>query len=313
PTVMIGGTLPLLNAGHRVGKGDTIVLESCEYYNSFHSFFPTVAVILNVDTDHLDFFKSFANIKASFGKFASLVPEDGYVVVNYDDSNAMDVVSWRQKRVITFGLGEGADVRGVNIVVKGIMSEFDILYKGELFTHVRLSLVGQHNIYNALAASSAAIALGIPAEFISEGLSLFRGAKRRFEFKGRVNGADVFDDYAHHPSELHALLDAACSLDYKRVIVAFQPHTYSRTQAHFDSFVSELKRADVAFLAEIYAAREQNTIGISSKQLADAVPGAEYYSDFAELEARLRGFAREGDIIVTVGAGDIYKVGEAIV
>ncbi|MBR2832093.1 MAG: UDP-N-acetylmuramate--L-alanine ligase [Oscillospiraceae bacterium] len=312
PTVMIGGTLPLLGAGHRVGKGDTIVLESCEYYNSFHSFFPTIAVILNVDADHLDFFGDIENVKRSFRTFAELVPEDGWVIYNHDDKNTVDAMRGIERRILTFGLEEGADVRAERVTLEGKHLRFDVTFRGEQFLHLELQLPGRHNVYNAVAAVSAAIAMGIPADAVEKGLKNFRGAGRRFEFKGCLNGAEIYDDYAHHPGELRALLDAALNMGYKRVITAFQPHTYSRTKTHFDEFVNQLRRADKVLLAEIYAAREKNTEGISSRSLAEAIPGAEYFPTFEEMEARLRELASEGDIILTVGAGDIYKVGEAV-
>ena len=312
PTVMIGGTLPLLGAGHRVGKGDTIVLESCEYYNSFHSFFPTIAVILNVDADHLDFFGDIENVKRSFRTFAELGPEDGWVIYNHDDKNTVDAMRGIERRILTFGLEEGADVRAERVTLEGKHLRFDVTFRGEQFLHLELQLPGRHNVYNAVAAVSAAIAMGIPADAVEKGLKNFRGAGRRFEFKGCLNGAEIYDDYAHHPGELRALLDAALNMGYKRVITAFQPHTYSRTKTHFDEFVNQLRRADKVLLAEIYAAREKNTEGISSRSLAEAIPGAEYFPTFEEMEARLRELASEGDIILTVGAGDIYKVGEAV-
>jgi UDP-N-acetylmuramate--alanine ligase len=313
PTVMIGGTLPLLKSGHRVGRGGTIVLESCEYYNSFHSFFPTVAVILDVDEDHLDFFSGLDEIKQSFRKFACLVPEDGWVIVNADDENSMEAVKGIDRRVMTFGTSPECSVYAANIEYGSHITTFDIIYKGKVFTKAALHVPGKHNVLNALAAASAAIVLGIPAEAVSEGLESFSGAGRRFEFKGRCNGADVYDDYAHHPGELHALLDAVSSLGYERVVLAFQPHTYTRTKALFDDFVRELSRADALFLAEIYAAREQNTIGISSADLADKIPGAVFCPTFKDLEDKLRDFVQPGDIVLTVGAGNIFRVGENIV
>ena len=312
PTVMIGGTLPLLQAGHRIGSGDTIILESCEYYNSFLSFFPTVAVILNVEADHLDFFKDLDDVMASFRRFALLVPPEGCVVANADDANTMSVVAGIERRVITFGLHENADVYARNIKLSGAQTEFDIMCKGKVFTRVSLRVPGLHNVKNALAAAAATIFLGASATDVKYGLAAFTGAGRRFEFKCKFNGADVYDDYAHHPGELRALLDAVEPLGYKRVIVAFQPHTYSRTKALFDDFVTQLRRPDLTLLAEIYAAREQNTIGISSADLAKEIDGAEYFPDFAGLEAYLRENAQPGDIILTVGAGDIYRVGEAL-
>jgi UDP-N-acetylmuramate--alanine ligase len=312
PTVMIGGTLPKLNSGYHVGSGNVIVLESCEYYNSFLSFFPTVAVILNVDTDHLDFFKDLDDIKKSFRRFASLVPENGYIVCNADDANTMDTLKPLGRLLFTFGFGEDARVRAVNITLDSSGSSFDVLYDGNSFCHLDLTVPGAHNIKNALAAAAAAITLGIPSEAVTDGLLDFTGAGRRFELKGSINGAKVYDDYSHHPTELHALLDAAGTLGYRRVILAFQPHTYSRTKALYNDFVAELKRPDLVFLAEIYAAREKNTVGISSEALAEAVPGAVYCPTFDDMERRLRAVARDGDIILTVGAGDIYKVGERL-
>ena len=314
PTVMIGGTLPLLKAGHRIGGGDTIVMESCEYYNSFLSFSPTVALILNIEADHLDFFKDIEDIKKSFRKFASLVPEKtGTVIANGDDKNTTDALAGLDRKIITFGLAKTNDVYADNIEFIGSTSEFDVVYNGEKFVHLKLNIPGIHNVKNAVAATTAAIILGVEPENIAEALAKFSGAGRRFEYKGEVNGAMVYDDYAHHPGELKALLDMALNLSYDRVILCFQPHTYSRTKALFDDFVEQLARADKAYLCEIYAAREQNTIGISSRDLCDKIPGSEYFATFEELEEKLRREAKNGELILTVGAGNIYRVGEEIV
>lgn len=313
PTVMIGGTLPLLQASHRVGKGDTIVMESCEYYNSFLSFSPTIAVILNIEADHLDFFKDIEDIKHSFREFAARVPENGHIIANMDDANTMDALKPLHREILTFGLTDEADIYAVNIESKGAQTEFDIMYRGELFTHVSLRVPGLHNVKNALAATAAAICLGIDATAVSYGLAGFTGANRRFEFKGKFNGADVYDDYAHHPGELKALLDAVQPLGYKRLIVVFQPHTYSRTRSLFPDFVEQLRRPDLTYLAEIYAAREKNTFGVSSADLAREIPNAIYLPTFDELEKSLRFTAAPGDIILTVGAGDVYKLGERLV
>lgn len=312
PTVMIGGTLPLLHAAHRVGRGDTIVMESCEYYDSFLSFCPTIAVILDVEEDHLDYFSGLDAIKTSFRNFASLVPADGAVVVNADDDNAMDAVAGLDRHILTFGIRREADVRAVNIVAHGAQTEFDVLYRGKLFAHLNIRVPGLHNVKNALAAAASAIVLGISPTAVTYGLAGFRGAERRFEFKGKYNGADVYDDYAHHPSELEALLDAVEPMGYKRTILVFQPHTYTRTKAMFREFVEQLKRPDLTYLADIYAAREQNTLGISSEDLEAQVPNSLYYPSFEELEKALRWTVAPGDLVLTVGAGDIYKLGEAL-
>ncbi|MDR0862169.1 MAG: UDP-N-acetylmuramate--L-alanine ligase [Oscillospiraceae bacterium] len=308
PTVMIGGTLPAIGAAHRVGNGDSIVLEACEYYNSFHRFFPTVAVITNVDADHLDFFENLDAIKASFRKFAGLVPESGFIIANGDDANTLDALKGMEHEVFTFGLGANCTARAERVKLDGKCSTFDVIYDDRLYCRVKLRIPGVHNVQNALAAASVAICLELPGEAVEDALASFTGAHRRFERMGKINGADVIDDYAHHPGELHALFDAIAQLGYKRVLVAFQPHTYTRTHALFDDFRRELSRADVTYLADIYAAREQNTIGISSADLAKAIPGAIYCPDFDRLTELLAQEAREGDVILTVGAGDINKV-----
>ncbi len=311
PTVMIGGTLELLHSGYRVGKGDTIIAESCEYCNSFLSFFPTVAIILNVEADHLDFFKDLADVEHSFRRFAELVPERGYVVANRDDAGARETLAGFGRPVFWFSLDDpAADCRAENLVWTDGLPTFDIMVRGERYAHVALNVGGAHNVMNALAAASGAYLLGLPGETVERGLATFHGAGRRFERKGEYRGAAVYDDYAHHPGELHALLTMAKSLPYKRIVCAFQPHTYSRTHALFDEFVRELTLPDVLILAEIYAAREQNDIGISSADLAARIPGAVYCPTLAKVTEALKAAAQPGDLILTVGAGDIYKAGE---
>ena len=312
PTVMIGGTLPLLKAGHRIGHGNTIIMEACEYYNSFLSFHPTVAVILNIEADHLDFFKDLGDVEHSFRSFAERTPADGYVVANHDDANTMATLAGIDRRVITFGLSPEADVYAQNIEYKGANSHFDIMYKGRFFTDVTLHVPGVHNVKNALAATAACICMGVRPSSVKYGLAGFNGAGRRFEFKGKYNGADVYDDYAHHPGELHALLEMAKTLPYKRIICAFQPHTYTRTKALFNDFVKELRVPDVVVLAEIYAAREQNDIGISSMDLSREIPGSVYCPTLDKVTAALARIACPGDLILTVGAGDIFKAGEKL-
>lgn len=313
PTVMIGGTLPLLHSGYRVGHGDTIILESCEYCNSFLNFFPTVAVILNVEADHLDFFKDLTDVERSFHAFADLVPQNGFVIANADDPGAMDAVKGLAHPVFTFSVkDEAADCRADQVAYHDGCGEFDVVIHGKFYAHIALAVAGKHNVSNALAAAAAAYVLGISGKAVEEGLHSFHGAGRRFEYKGSFRGAEVYDDYAHHPGELHALLTTARSMACKRVICAFQPHTYTRTQALFSDFVKELKLADVAVLAEIYAARETNDIGISSSQLAEKIPGAIYCSTLDQVADTLAQIAQPGDLILTVGAGDIFRAGEKL-
>ena len=308
PTVMIGGTLPMLHASHRVGRGDTIIMESCEYCNSFLNFFPTVAVILNIEADHLDFFKDLQDIQASFRKFAQLVPADGLILANGDDANTLEALRGLSYR--TFGMGEENFVHGANFSPD--WREFDVLCGGVHYAHLTLSVMGRHNAMNALAACAAAHNAGIPGDVAARALRSFTGAGRRMEFKGRYRGADIYDDYAHHPGELHALLAAARGLGYRRILCAFQPHTYSRTKALFDDFVRELKTVDVAILTDIFAAREKNTVGVSSQMLAERIPGAIYCPTLPEVTDYLRAEAGPGDLVLTVGAGDIYKAGNAL-
>lgn len=309
PTVMIGGTLSSIGSGYRVGHGDSIVLESCEYYDSFHKFFPTIAVVLNVDADHLDYFGDLDGVKKSFATFADLVPENGTIICNGDDANTLDALRPLGRELLTFGFDSSVDIRAERERLDGRISTFDVVYDERVYCRLRLKVPGHHNVMDALAAAAVAIALGLPGEYVEDGLREFSGAGRRFEFKGTINGADIYDDYAHHPNELRALLDMALALPYERVLLAFQPHTYSRTSQHFDAFVENLCRPHKVFLAEIYAAREVNIYNVTSADLAQQVPGATCCATFAELTELLQSEARAGDLILTVGAGELDTVG----
>lgn len=313
PTVMIGGTLPLLGKGYRVGNGDTIILESCEYCNSFLNFFPTVAVILNVCADHLDFFKDLADIEHSFRAFAELTPESGHVVANLDDTGAVEALRGFPRKVFWFSVkDENADCYAANVSFFDGCGDFDVMAGGKLYAHISLRVPGKHNVANATAAAASAYLLGIPGSAVTEGLKTFGGAARRFEYKGEYHGAKIYDDYAHHPDELHALLQAARSVPHDRLICAFQPHTYTRTAALFDDFVRELKTPDITIAAEIYAAREKNELGISSRDLVEKIPGSVYCSTLEQVTNTLSEIAQPGDLILTVGAGDIYRAGEKL-
>ena len=306
PTVMIGGYLPLLHAGHRVGNGDTIIMESCEYCDSFLNFFPTLAVVLNIEEDHLDYFKDLAAIEKSFHTFAEMATSG--ILANGDDQNTVD--SLQGLNYVTFGTAAHDTVHSENNSAD--WREFDVICNGKFYCHLDLQVVGKHNTLNALAAAGAAWMLGIPGEVTAAGLARFTGAGRRMEFKGKFNGADVYDDYAHHPGELAATIDAVRMMGYNRVVVAFQPHTYTRTHALFNDFIRELRKPDLVVLAEIYAARERNTVGISSRDLVAQIPGSVYCETLPGVTDYLRSIAQEGDVILTVGAGDIYRAGEAL-
>lgn len=306
PTVMIGGYLPLLRAGHRVGNGDTILLESCEYCDSFLNFYPTLAVVLNIEADHLDYFKDLADVQKSFRQFAQLATSG--ILANGDDLHVQQALEGLD--FVSFGLNPSNRIHAENIHPD--WRHLDVICDGEFYCHVDLKVLGRHNAVNALAAAGTAWMLGIPGDAVSSGLAAFSGAERRMQFKGTYHGADVFDDYAHHPDEIRATLEAIRSKNYKRVILAFQPHTYTRTKALFSEFVRELKKADVLVLSEIYAARESNTIGISSRDLQAKIPGAEYRETLPEVTEYLARIAEPGDVILTVGAGDIFRAGEAL-
>ena len=305
PTVMIGGYLPLLRAGHRVGQGDTIVLESCEYCDSFLNFSPTLAVILNVEADHLDYFKDLADVQKSFREFALL--SSGSVLANGDDAHTAEALEGLD--YVTFGLKANNRVRAENI---RNWRQMDVICDDKFYCHLDLQVIGRHNALNALAAAGTAWLLGIPGDVAARGLATFSGAERRMQFKGTFNGADVYDDYAHHPDELAATIDAVRTMDYKRMILAFQPHTYTRTKALFSDFVRELQKPDLVVLAEIYAARERNQFGISSMDLQKEIPGSVYCKTLPEVTEFLRGIVMEGDVVLTVGAGDIFRAGEAL-
>ena len=313
PTVMVGSHLPAIDGTLRIGGMDYFIAESCEYCNSFLQFPPTVAIALNIEADHLDFFKDIDDIIRSFHTFCASTPENGLIVVNADDKNAMRCTVGLDRTIRTFGLSETADVRAVDIREENSYYRFTVLVKEKPYAHISLSVPGKHNMLNALACCAVAEFLGVSGEDTAEGLRTFTGSSRRFQLIGKTeNGATIVDDYAHHPSEMKATLAAARQMNFKRIICAFQPHTYTRTKALFSDFVQALQLCDIALLAPIYAAREKNTIGISSRDLAEQVPHAQALDTFEEIVAYLRKEAQPGDLILTMGAGNINEVGEAL-
>ena len=314
PTVMIGGTLPLLKAGHRVGHGNTIIMEACEYYNSFLSLHPTVAVMLNIEADHLDFFKDINDIIHSFHEFAELTPMNGLVVVNGDDPHAMRSVAGINRKVRTFGTSATSDVYPTDVRDENGYYRFNVMVEGKEYAKVALSVPGRHNMLNALACCAAAEFLGVPGDAAERGLNKFTGSSRRFQLVGKMpNGATVVDDYAHHPSEMKATLNTAKEMHFDRILCAFQPHTYTRTKALFPEFVDALRMCDQAVLAPIYAAREKNTIGIYSSDIAREVPGAVSFDSFDEIADYLRKEAGPNDLVLTMGAGNINEVGPMLI
>ena len=315
PTISVGGILKAIHGNIRVGSSGLFVTEACEYTNSFLHFFPKISVILNIDADHLDFFKDLDDIRHSFRLFAELLPEDGTLVINGDIENLSYITDGLACRVVTFGREASLDYSASDIQYdeQGNAS-FDLIRHGIPSGHVTLSVGGEHNVYNALSAIAVADLLGVSAETIQEGLLSFHGTDRRFEYKGEFNGITVIDDYAHHPTEIEATLKSAAHYPHRELWCIFQPHTYTRTKALFDEFAQALSHTDHLILADIYAARETDTLGISSEQLARAAASygcdAIYLPSFDEIEKYVRDHCQSGDLLITMGAGDVVNIGE---
>ncbi len=309
PTIVSGAEYESMQGAYHLGEQDNFVFEACEYMDSFLDFNPSIAVLLNAEMEHVDYFKSIKQIRESFAKYASLVGEGGTVIYNIDDENISDSVSGVRANKISFGLSGNADITAVNIQNCKYPMEFDILMHGEHFAHIILPSHGTHNVYNALAACGAAYACGIDAEEISRGLSAYKGAKRRMEYKGRLSGADIYDDYGHHPTEIGATLKGVKDSCSSRLVCVFQPHTYSRTAALADKFREAFECADKVILTDIYAAREQNESGITSEHIAGLIGEKAVYGGGLESTAELLGsVVQSGDIVIVMGAGDIFKI-----
>ena len=309
PTVLSGAELEIMDGAYTVGDGDDFIFEACEYMDSFLDFNPTIAIILNVEMDHVDYFHSMEQIYTSFAAYANITGERGYAIANLDDANVMTALSNYKGHLITFGINSDACYKAVNIMSEKGRYSFDILREGEVFTHVSLSVTGYHNIYNALACAAAADISGISPEDISRGLAEFRGAKRRMEYKGQRYGADLYDDYGHHPTEVSTTLKGAKAMTEGRLVCVFQPHTYSRTKALLSEFSQAFEAADRVLISDIYAARETNDGSVSSSMLAARIgEKAAYCGDITATAEALRSELREGDVAVIMGAGDIYKI-----
>ena len=316
PTVTVGGMLESIGGNIHIGSRDMFVAEACEYTNSFLEFFPTIEVILNIEADHLDFFKDIDDIRHSFGLFVKKLPEDGLVVINSDIRDYGEIIGDFKGNVITVG-GADADYRAENIVFDELAHpSFDLIIKNRYVDRIALSVPGEHNVYNALAAIAVADYLGIDEKVFKKGLASFTGAQRRFQKKGRLGGIEVYDDYAHHPQEIEATLRAARHMRCGRIICVFQPHTYTRTKALLGDFARALSLADIAVLTDIYPARETDTLGVSSKNIVDLITDAGghavYTPTFDMAETFLLGELRDGDLCITMGAGDVVKVGEKL-
>ena len=317
PTISVGGILKDIGGNIRVGGPDLFVTEACEYTNSFLSFYPTIEVILNIEEDHLDFFKDINDIRHSFRLFAEKLPKGGLLVINSGIENINEIISGLPCRIVTFGKDLSSMYTAQNITYDEFARpSYDLVVQGEIINRITLGVTGEHNVYNALAAIATAKALGIPDAAIAEGLLHFTGTDRRFEKKGELNGITIIDDYAHHPQEIAATLKTAHNYPHKKLWCVFQPHTYTRTKAFLDEFAEALSAADAVVLADIYAARETDTLGISSADIASRIEklGTEvhYFPTFEEIEAFLLKNCSTGDLLITMGAGDIVKVGEKL-
>lgn len=315
PTISVGGILPAIGGNIRVGGPEFFVTEACEYTNSFLSFYPTMAVILNIEEDHLDFFKDLADIRHSFKLFAERVPAQGAVVINGDIENYQEIIEAVKGKVITFGHSRGNDYSAGDIQYDNYAHpSFDLYIGGEKKERLTLGVAGEHNVYNALAAIAVSLENGISMDAIRAGLAHFTGTNRRFEKKGEVNGFTIIDDYAHHPHEIEATLKTAQNYPHKTLWCIFQPHTYTRTKAFLPQFAEALSLADKVILADIYAARETDTLGISSedivKLLKEKGKEAWYLPTFDEIEKFVMEHCTQGDLLITMGAGDVVNVGE---
>lgn len=318
PTISVGGMLKSIQGNIRVGNSDIFLTEACEYTNSFLNFYPKYCLILNIEAEHLDFFQDLADIRRSFRKFAANTGEDGTIFINGEIENYREIISGLPAETVTYGMSPSFDYypRDIRFDDLGCAS-YTLMNKEQALADIHLNVPGLHNVSNSVAAACLSLALGISPKDTALGLSAFSGTDRRFQYKGKLPcGAVVIDDYAHHPTEIKATLKAAANYPHKRIFCVFQPHTYSRTKAFLEDFADALSLADVVVLADIYAARETDTLGVSSLDIAARLKnlGREtyYFPDFSEIEKFLQKNCLNGDLLITMGAGDIVKVGEHI-
>lgn len=319
PTISIGGILDAINGNIRVGKSNNFITEACEYTNSFLKFYPTAGIILNIEADHMDFFKDLNDIRHSFHEFAKRIPKDGLLVLNSDITDYKEFIENLQCNIVIYGLNSSKfDYNAQNISYDSLGRGRYDLYKKETFVgEIQLSVVGEHNVSNSLSAIACSMELGIPFETVREGLFAFTGTERRFQKKGEFNGVTVIDDYAHHPTEIEATLKSAKNYPHKDLWVIFQPHTYTRTKAFLSDFAGALSHADKVILADIYAAREKDPGDVSSldivNQLKELGSDVYYFPTFEEIEAFVKENCTNGDMLITMGAGDVVLIGEHLI
>ena len=310
PTVLSGAELDAMGGAYRIGHSENFIFEACEYMDSFLDFNPSTAIILNIDLDHVDYFSSIEQVCNSYSRFAAITGDNGTIIANADNEYIPVALEGYKGRVVTFGVAtKSADYTAINIRYPNGFAEFDVMSADEFIAHVKLSVTGEHNVYNALAAFVAGHISGLEPEKIVKGLAAFKGAKRRMELKGSVNGALVFDDYGHHPTEVATTLDGVAKRSPERLFCVFQPHTFTRTYTLMDDFAQSFDSVDRVFIADIYPARETDDLGISGKTLAIRIGDkAEYISGFENIANELNSMLFPGDILVVLGAGDIYKI-----
>ena len=319
PSIQVGADLSQINGNYKVGNSEHFIIESCEYVESFLKFSPKSEIILNIDNDHLDYFKTFENVKNAFIKYVKLLPDDGILVVNGDDKNCLDLPKYTNAKSLTYGItNKNVDFFAVNIVFDNDgFPEFDVYSHDKFYERIKLHVPGMHNILNTLGCIALCNEYGLDKESIKNGLSKFTGVGRRFEFKGKVNNASVYDDYGHHPTEIIATAKALMNKQYNESWVVFQPHTYSRTKLLLDNFAKALLNFDNIIVLDIYAARETNTYNISSQDLTNRIKelgkDALFIKDFDECVSYLKSHVQENDIIITQGAGTVTEIGGKLV
>ena len=312
PSAVIGGKLPLIQSNGRVGKTENMVCEACEFVDTFLKLSPDVAVILNIDEDHLDYFKTLENIIKSFNRFANMTTRK--IIYNGDDENTLKAIeNVKDKEFVSFGLKNTNDYYAENVEIVKAFAHFDFCSNGKKLASVKLNVPGRHNVYNALASLVSAIDSGVSIDDAVKALEHFKGAGRRFERLGVYSGIEIADDYAHHPAELKVTLEAAMQMEYKRVWAVFQPFTFSRTYLLMDDFAEVLQIPDRCVMTEIMGSREINTYDVYTSQLAEKIPGSVWYNTFEEVADYLYKNAAEGDLIITLGCGDVYKIAKILI
>lgn len=316
PTILVGGNVDIIGGNYRIGNSDCFITEACEYNASFLKFNPYIGIILNIDEDHLDFYRDLNHIKETFKEFINIIPEHGYLIACKEDSNVLDILDGVNCNVITYGF-ENADIVAKNITFDGNgRASFDVERNGKFLTNIKLGTTGKHNILNSLAVIATSLIYDINVEVIRDALSECKGAHKRFEYKGEYNGAKIIDDYAHHPVEIKATLSTAKLLSVSKKYVVFQPHTYTRTKTLFNEFVTCFNDCDELILMDIYAAREKDTGLVSSLELGEEIRKSGVVcvnvSSHKEAAMYLKDRVNENDLVLTVGAGDVVRVGEEL-